>query len=72
MMTIDGVIRAELEEAVQDILDMANCEDHFSFEEVLCIVFKFYGALTQAVQFCVITAEQAHGLHCWLVAMFEL
>jgi hypothetical protein len=72
MMTIDEAIRAELTEAVQDVLLLGNAESFFSIEEVLSIVFKFYGAVTQAVQFCVITPEQAHELHCWLVAMFEL
>ena len=72
MMNFDDAIRVELEEAVQGILDLGNAEDFFSTEEVMVIVFKFYGAVIQAVQFCVITPEQAHGLHCWLIAMFEL
>ena len=69
---MEEIIRIDLEEVVQDILDLGNAESVFSVEEVLSIVFKFYGAVTNAVQFCVITPEQGYTLHLWLVAMFEL
>jgi hypothetical protein len=69
---MEETIRIDLEEAVQDILDLGNMESLASIEEVLSVVFKFYGAVTRAAHFCVITPEQAHSLHLWLVAMFEL
>lgn len=69
---MDEIIRIELTEAIQDIMDLADAEHFFSVEEVLSFVFQFYGAVTNAVKFCVITPEQATTLHYWLVAMFEL
>lgn len=69
---MEQTIRIDLEEAVQDVLDLGNMESVASIEEVLSIVFKFYGAVSRAVYFCVITPEQGYALHLWLVAMFEL
>lgn len=71
-MNTESVIKSDLEEAVQDILDLGNLENTVSVEEILGFVFSFYGAVTRAVEHCVITPEEASYLHYWLVAMFEL
>lgn len=69
---MEEIIRAELQEAVQDILDLGNAEDFFSIEEVLSLVFKFYGVVGRAVHYCIITPEEGYRLHVWLVSLFEL
>jgi hypothetical protein len=69
---MDEIIRIELEDAIDDVMNLAFAEGVFSVHEVIEIIFKFYGAVLIAVKFCVITPEQANTLHFWLVAMFEL
>jgi hypothetical protein len=71
-MGTELVIQSDLQEAVQDVLDLGNMESMASIEEVLSVVFKFYGAVANAVEHCVITPEEGSYLHHWLVAMFEL
>jgi hypothetical protein len=71
-MSIELAVKSDLDDAVQNILSLGNMESFASVEEILCCVFNFYGALTKAVEYCVITPEQAGYLHHWLVAMFEL
>jgi hypothetical protein len=69
---MEEVIRQDLEQAVEDIVILAYSEDGFTFEEILGFIFKFYGAVTRATHFCVITPEEARNLHIWLVSQFEL
>jgi hypothetical protein len=71
-MAIESIVLSDLIEATQNILDLGNAEDFFSIDEVLRVVFKFYGAVITAVLYCVITPEEASRLHYWLVSMFEL
>jgi hypothetical protein len=69
---MEETIRQDLEQAVEDITILAYSEDGFTFEEILEFIFKFYGAVTRATEYCVITPEDARGLHIWLASQFEI
>lgn len=68
----DEAILKDLEEAVESIVDLGLSDVSLTREELLQYIVSFYGAVIKATHYSVITPEEAHYLHVWLVDLFEL
>jgi hypothetical protein len=60
------IVRAELEEVIKEVEDVGLSDVSLSRAEVMGLLVRFYGTVITAVQFMVITPEEARLLHVWL------
>jgi hypothetical protein len=74
VMTIntEEVIKSDLEEIIKEIEDVGLSDISLSRAEVMALIVRFYGAVITAVQYMVITPEEARFLHVWLANNLEL
>ena len=69
---IELVIKAELDEITQEVIDVGLSEVALSRTETLSLISRFYGTVLTAVQYMVITPEEAQFMHVWLTSLLEL
>jgi hypothetical protein len=65
-------VKSDLESIIQEINDVGLSDVALSRAEVMGLILRFYGAVITAVQFMVITPEEAQHLHMWLADNLEL